>query len=73
MGGKHLTMCININPCTLCLLKQVFNIVQIMTRNKNTRTLAYPNVYFGKFGVSIAFGICFIEQSHYVNTIFAGF
>ena len=66
-------MCIYIHSCTFGLFQQLFHVFQVVTTDQNSGIIANPNVYFGYFGIAISGCICFVEQRHYLHTIFSGF
>ena len=57
MRGKHFGMCINVYALAFGLLKEHFNIAQIMTGNQYTGILPYPDRNLRHFGVAVGSAI----------------
>ena len=68
---KHLTVGINVDACALGLLEQISDVMQVVSTDEDTRTLAYANVHLRDLRFAVSSRICLVEQSHHINTIFA--
>ncbi|MNW63715.1 hypothetical protein D3C74_419430 [compost metagenome] len=73
MGRQHLTVRIHIYSSSLCLLQQLFHILQVMPADQNPRVQADANINFGDFRVAVSGCIGPVEQSHYINAELAAF
>ena len=73
VSWEHLTMGINVYTSTLCLLQKLLNILQVVTRNKYTRTVTGANINLCKFWITVCLRVRFIKQCHCIYTEFTSF
>ncbi len=73
MRRQHLRMRIHIHTCTLGLFQQLFQILQIMTRNQNARICSDPDINRSDFRISVGACISLVQQSHTLDTILTSF
>ena len=57
VSGQHFAVGVHVNARSFGLFQQVFDVVQVVSRNQNARVLAHADVHFGYFGVAIRCGV----------------
>ena len=73
MGRKHFPMSIHVHTGPLCLFQKHLQIFQVMTGNENARIAPYTDIHLCDFRLSIGRRIGFIQKSHALDAVFAGF
>ena len=58
---QHFTMGVNVDTSTLCLLQQLLNILQVVTRNEDSRTITSTDVNLCQLWITICLCVCLIE------------
>ena len=69
---EHLAVGIDVDARVLALLQQLLDVVQIVSADEDTRTVAHSDVHFCDFGVAESGGVGFVEQGHCLHAPFAG-
>ncbi len=64
MGGQHLAVGVDIYALALGLLQQQVQVVQVVTRNNDKRSLFNGHGYLCGDGGAVGFGVGFIKQRH---------
>ena len=73
MARQHLTMGINIDARSSRLVQKHFQVLQIMTGNKDPRIAAGTKVHFRDFWLPVSIRVSRIKKSHALNTVFTRF
>ena len=58
--GQHFAVGVHVNARSFGLFQQVFDVVQVVSRNQNAWVFAHADVHFGYNGVAIRCGVGFI-------------
>ena len=64
MRRQHFPMSVDVNPFSICLFQQFFQVIQVMTGNDNKRTLFYFHAHLSRYRIPKAGGIGFVQQPH---------
>ncbi len=62
-------MCIYVHAGARRLLKQHFQIPQVMSGDQNSRIIPDADIYFCDLGISVGVGVCLVQQSHSLHAI----
>ena len=71
VGGQHLTVGIHVYACTLCLLKQLLDVGQVMSADEDARLVAHTDVDVGGLRLAKTVGVGLVKQSHHVDSVFS--
>ncbi len=69
--GQHLAVGVDVDTGALGLLEQVFDVLEVVTRDEDAGVLAHAYVYPCDFGVAIGLGVGLVEQGHHVDAVFS--
>ena len=72
MSRQHFAVRIHINSRVLGLLKQLLQILQVMTGNQDARLVSNPQIYLGNLRMTISPGIGTVQKRHYLDGGFPG-
>ena len=64
MCRKHFSMCVNVDSFSFCLLKEEFEIVEIVSCHYDERAFFYFQRYGYRCRCTKGFSVCFIKERH---------
>ena len=65
---KHFAVRIYIHSRSLGLFQQVFDVMQVVSADQNTRILAHPDIHLCNLRIAVTGRICLVEQCHHLDT-----
>ena len=65
---KHFAVRIYIHSRSLSLFQQVFDVIQVVSADQNTRILAHPDIHLCNLRIAVTGRICLVEQCHHLDT-----
>ena len=66
-------MGVDVDARVLALLKELLDVVEVVSADQNTRTAAHADVHLRYFGIAESCRIGFVQQGHRLHAPFAGF